>query len=175
MAFPASHDALGSSYSYSRTDPQISQSLIHKSRSTPYFCQYRTNGCLFSMHFGLKLPEIGENRPDFGMSPTYGSDSQSFASCSSRSRECFYVAGIGWWQRFRIETVRKEPAASLGTGWRRYGPSRAQPRRRGPKPDQGFLRRLGNKGGPNVPNRLAERLADQVHLANLLKARRNAF
>ena len=27
MAFPASHDALGSSYSYSRTDPQISHSF----------------------------------------------------------------------------------------------------------------------------------------------------
>ena len=25
------------------------KSLIHKSRSTPFFCQYRTNGCLFSM------------------------------------------------------------------------------------------------------------------------------
>ena len=28
------------------------------------------------MHFGVKLPEIGENRPDFGMPPTYGSDSK---------------------------------------------------------------------------------------------------
>ena len=28
------------------------------------------------MHFGIKLPESGENRPDFGMSPTYGSDSK---------------------------------------------------------------------------------------------------
>ena len=52
------------------------KSLIHKSRSTPSFCQYRTNGYLFSMHFGIKLPESGENRPDFGMSPTYGSDSK---------------------------------------------------------------------------------------------------
>ena len=54
------------------------ESLIHKFRSTPSFCQYRTNGCLFSMQFGVKLPEISENRPDFGMSPTYGSDSKTF-------------------------------------------------------------------------------------------------
>ena len=45
---------------------RLSQSLFHKSRSTPSFCQYRTNGCLFSMHFGVKLPEFGENRPDCG-------------------------------------------------------------------------------------------------------------
>ena len=41
------------------------------------------------MHFGVKLPKSGENRPDFGMSPTYGLDSYNGLLLSPHLDACF--------------------------------------------------------------------------------------
>ena len=45
MAFPASHDALGSSYSYSRTDPQISHSFASCSKEKGLTSRIHRKAC----------------------------------------------------------------------------------------------------------------------------------
>ena len=62
--------------------PSVSERLIHKSGSVTSFCQYQVNSRFSAVSFGVNPPEIGENRPDFGMSPTYGSDSESDLSAA---------------------------------------------------------------------------------------------